>query len=531
MFACGYVGGQIYCFGGDTAPTFSQNQTMDENIYSLNIKAFAGQKSEIMISQWNKILPDISFETGKRRRPTSIVLSDGKRLLVQGGFNPLEFKYLDQTIIYDTASNTWAKGSAYSVDNVGVRQIYVSTVVNLPNDLVGFYGGMEQLANISAPPEIAGNGNAVTFNSGNASYAGFSRFTTHNTDLGTWSPFSPQGNTLLDFYPVDQTATINPSTGKIYYLGGNYYTTTSNWARVTMSFNWAVVFDTKSGTWSNNTMNGNLPAARMYHTANLLPNSQDIILYGGSQDDRTASGSFCYTLNLETDTWTKHDTVNVPSYLSGPRFSHSAVLVNTTLFILFGRGADGKLNPSLLTIDVANVSNILYTAIYAPNTAGNSSDSNSNDSNSDDSNSDDSNSNGFKSKESGGLSKGAVGGITGGSVVAVLGIIAFVFLYLRRQKKAKQQDTQENMNVDWDEIENRYKEVPAAKSNPPQLTESTEITENTGGRHYSPNLVATIENSNSFSLPKNKIPDTIVNIVKPSVSSVDDYITVKPDRK
>lgn len=87
------------------------------------------------------------------------------------------------------------------------------------------------------------------------------------------------------------------------------------------------------------------------------------------------------------------------------------------------------------------------------------------------------------------------------------------------------------MNVDWDEIENRYKEVPAAKSNPPQLTESTEITENTGGRHYSPNLVATIENSNSFSLPKNKIPDTIVNIVKPSVSSVDDYITVKPDRK
>lgn len=76
-----------------------------------------------MISQWNKILPDIPFGTGKRRRPTSIVLSDRKRLIVQGGFNPQEFKYLDQTIIYDTVSNTWAKGSAYSVDNVGVRQM------------------------------------------------------------------------------------------------------------------------------------------------------------------------------------------------------------------------------------------------------------------------------------------------------------------------------------------------------------------------------------------------------------------------
>ncbi|GAA5806813.1 hypothetical protein MFLAVUS_000161 [Mucor flavus] len=473
---CGYVGGQIYCFGGDTAPIFAQNQTMDEDIYSLNIKAFAGQNSETMISQWNKILPDIPYGTGKRRRPTSTVLSDGKRLLLQGGFNPQEYKFLGQTIIYDTVSNTWARGSAYSVDNVGVKQIFVSTAVNLPNNLVGFYGGMEQLANISVP-EIAGNGNAVTFNSGNASYTGFSRFTTYNTDLDKWSTFSPQASTLLDFYPQDQTATINPSTGKIYYLGGNYYTTTSNWQRVTMPFNWATVFNTGSGTWTNYTMNGNLPAPRMYHTANLLPNSQDIILYGGSQDGQTASGSFCYTLNLETNTWVKHDTINVPAYLSGPRFSHSAVLVDTTLFILFGRGADGKLNPSLLTIDVGNASNILYTAIYVSNTTSNSSDSNSNNSNSSDSNPKDSNSKDSDLKKSGGLSKGAVGGITGGSVVAGLGIIAFVYLYLRRQKKAKRQETHENMPVNWDEIEEHYKEVSTAKPNILHLTGSTEAYE------------------------------------------------------
>lgn len=96
---------------------------MDEDIYSLNIKAFAGQNSETMISQWNKILPDIPYGTGKRRRPTSTVLSDGKRLLLQGGFNPQEYKFLGQTIIYDTVSNTWARGSAYSVDNVGVKQM------------------------------------------------------------------------------------------------------------------------------------------------------------------------------------------------------------------------------------------------------------------------------------------------------------------------------------------------------------------------------------------------------------------------
>ncbi|KAI8081051.1 hypothetical protein BDF21DRAFT_451946 [Thamnidium elegans] len=521
--SCGYVEGQIYCFGGDTTPVFNHNLTLDEDIYSLNIKAFAGQKSEIMISQWNKILPDVPFETGKRRRPTSIVLSDGKRLMIQGGFSPFGVKYLDQTIIYDTSSNTWAKGSAYSVDNVGVRQIFVSTAVNLPNGLIGFYGGFEQFANISAP-EISGNGNVATFNSENSSYVGFSRFTTHNTDLGTWSPFSPQASTLLDFYPLDQTATINPSTGKIYYLGGNYYTTTNNWERITIPFNWAAVFNTESGTWSNETMEGNLPASRMYHTSNLLPNSQDIILYGGSENGQTASSNFCYTLHLETSTWTKHDTVNIPAYLSGPRFSHSAVLVDSTLFILFGRGADGALNPSLLTIDVASVSNIIYTATYTSDTTSNSNDPNLSDSNSNDSN----------SKGSAGLSKGSVGGITAGSVVAALGIISFIFLYIRRQKKTRQQDAHESrdMDVDWDKIDEHYKEVPAAKSNPPKFTGFTEITGNTDERHYSLDLVsATIENNNDVSLPANKSPDTVVDIVKPSINLVDYDITVKPDWK
>ncbi|KAG2236993.1 hypothetical protein INT48_001760, partial [Thamnidium elegans] len=440
---CGYVGERIYCWGGDTSPISNSKPTLDGgNIYSLNIKAFSGQRRE-------------------RGKPTSIVLSDGKRFMIQGGNTPGPYKYANQTIIYDTSLNKWTKGSQYSIENVGAKQIYSSTAVNLPNGLIGFYGGFEQYANTSVP-EISGNGNAVTFDSNNSSYVGFSRFTTHNTDSGTWSPFSPQASTLLDFYPTSQTATINPRTGKIYYLGGNYYATTSNWVPIKIPFNWAAVFNTQSGTWLNETMDGNLPTTRMYHTANLLPNSQDIILYGGSEDGQTASGSFCYTLNVETNTWNKHDAVNVPAYLSGPRFSHSgtnySVLVDTTLFILFGRGVDGVLDPSLLTIDVANATNIFYTTTYASNKTTNSNEPNS-----------------TNSTQPGGLSKGAIGGIVAGSVVAGLGIIAFLLFYFRRQKKSKQQDTHESMDVDWDRIEDHYKEVPNVKLNPPQFTESTEL--------------------------------------------------------
>ncbi|GAA5806733.1 hypothetical protein MFLAVUS_000081 [Mucor flavus] len=440
------------------------------------------------------------------------VLSDGKRLMIQGGNNPGSFKYKNQTAIYDTSSNKWTKGISYSANDVGVKQIYSSTAVNLPTGLIGFYGGFELLADISTP-EISGNGNAVTFDSRNLSYVGFNRFITYNTDSGTWAPFSPQSSTLLDFYPTSQTATINPSTGKVYYLGGSYYTTTSNWVPIKIPFSWATVFDTKSGTWSNETLGGSVPTTRMYHTANLLPNSQDIILYGGSEDGQTASGSFCYTLNLETNTWTKQDTIIIPEYLSGPRFSHSAVLVDNTLFILFGRGVDGTLNPSLITMNVANASNIFYTASYVSN----STDNNLNDSSS-------------SRPKSGGLSKGAIGGISAGAIVIGLGIIAFVFFYLRRQKKTKRQDNNhKHMAVSRNEINDHYEEELAYK---PNFQEAMEVTENTRERYYSPTLTgATVIDNNYAYNPANRDFGNVSNAVKPSVTLVNDYATVKPDRK
>ncbi|KAG2230225.1 hypothetical protein BDF21DRAFT_490689 [Thamnidium elegans] len=551
--SCGYVGGQIYCSGGDTSPSLTSDNSIDTTLYSLNISNFDGKSSDSMSNQWNKVVPASPFQTENRRTPTSIVLSDGKRFLIQGGHNMYGNKLSNQSIIYDTSSNTWSKARSYAIAGVGTKQIYYSTAVNLPDDLVGFYGGLEQVANISAP-EIAENGIAMPFDANNGSYVGFSHLTMLTSGSGIWSSFSPQSKTLADFYPNSQTATINPITGKIYYLGGSYYTTSSNGNPARVPFNWAAVFSTKSGTWSNETLNGVVPTDRIYHTANLLPNSQELILYGGSDNGLVASTDYCFTLNLETNTWTKQDNVNVPSYLSGPRFSHSAVLVDSTLFILFGRGLDGTLNPSLLTIDVTSISNIVYTATYIASAISNTPNNTTNNTIP-------------NSKESSGLSKGAIGGIAAGSIVAGLGIIAFILFYLRRQKKENQRklvkdDIDEHMNVDWDKIEDHYKEVPITVSNSPvtvsnypitvsnspttvtnspttvtnspQFTEPTKVAANsissTNIRHYSPNLIETsVASDADFSYLSNKNPDTKIDIVKPSVSSTDDYVTVKPD--
>lgn len=121
-----------------------------------------------------------------------------------------------------------------------------------------------------------------------------------------------------------------------------------------------------------------------------------------------------------------------------------------------------------------------------------------------------------------------------------MGIIAFVIFYLRRQKKSKQEDTEEeshedttedthvdphevtheDMVVDWDKIEDHYREDPTTKSKFPRFTEIT----NLSARHYSPNL------TEDSSYPKNKNPDIAVNAVKPSVSSVDTRIIIKPEK-
>lgn len=88
--------------------------------------------------------------------------------------------------------------------------------------------------------------------------------------------------------------------------------------------------------------------------------------------------------------------------------------MDTTLFILFGRGANGNLDPSLIILNVENVSKIHYVQTYG-NITSNPSNSTSKDSNSDD----------FNSKGSGKLSYGTIGGITAGAALAVGSITLF----------------------------------------------------------------------------------------------------------
>lgn len=89
---------------------------------------------------------------------------------------------------------------------------------------------------------------------------------------------------------------------------------------------------------------------------------------------------FCYTLNLDTNNWT-HQSIDTVGVASAPRFAHSgtvisqtltsictnqqiAVLVNTTLFIMFGLAVYNNPFNDILVMSVNDVNNLYFPDTY-----------------------------------------------------------------------------------------------------------------------------------------------------------------------
>ena len=74
---------------------------------------------------------------------------------------------------------------------------------------------------------------------------------------------------MKNIYINDHTATLNPKTGKIYYLGGQLYQNISCKTGTLNEFTSSYVFDTKKGEWKKQPLGGDHPGYRQYSTATL----------------------------------------------------------------------------------------------------------------------------------------------------------------------------------------------------------------------------------------------------------------------
>ncbi|EPB88935.1 hypothetical protein HMPREF1544_04195 [Mucor circinelloides 1006PhL] len=434
---CGLLVDAIYCYGG-----LLVNNVIDSSLYSLPLTNFPNNKSMINLAKtWNLInYTNTEYVLEGRRRANSAVYNSNS-LFVTGGYTYNGTMITNQTIVYNRDANTWQTLNTYvDTSSNSIRQIYNAAAVNLApiENTIALYGGVTEnpIVNTTIPIQTDSSNQTVM-------HEGYSSIVSFNYGSNQWLPRSPQTNIPATLYSA-QTVTFNPKTGLIYYLGGFYYTSPDYTKENKQDFKSANVFDTSSGSWSSLSLKGANPAPRMFPTATLLPNSNDILLFGGTNTGQsTPFTDFCYTLNLDTNNWT-HQSIDTVGVASAPRFAHSAILVNTTLFIMFGLAVYNNPLNDILVMSVNDVNNLYFPDTYPyieqiktiPSSNGSVSTENA-------------------ISNSSSLSTGAVAGIAVACIVVGLGAIVAAAFFCIRKKRADKKKLDE-LSVDWDEVEHFY---------------------------------------------------------------------------
>ncbi|KAG2230226.1 hypothetical protein INT48_002096, partial [Thamnidium elegans] len=449
---CAFLSNKIYCYGG-----YILGNSGVDVLNSLDIYKNNGNPAQSLNSQWEEVTPAPSnIIIGRRGFPQAAAAPDGERFLIQGGYNYDVGPIVQQTIAYNAKKNIWESFANYKDNNF---------VINL----FTFFRHVVPGSSFVTPDLVSISG--LTFNNSDNyinSYAGFHYFTLFDINTNIWT-VPPQTNVPKD-YQILFSATYHPKTQKVYYIGGSYYNSTSD-SLYNSFLTYARTFNTANGEWLRESIKGNAPSQREQHTTTLLPNGDDILLYGGTLSEAVAVMDYCYTLNVPTLTWRYHNLA-APAGFSGPRSHHSAVLVNnTSLFILFGLNKDATRTNELLILDVRNVDNLTFATTFPFDNVVDTTENNTTVGNTGGDTSSGNNNTDNKHKE--GLGKGAIAGIAVGGVIAGA-LLVLALVYYSRGKKSKQgvngsgnsthYEQQRNtggelLEVDWDKIDDHYKEV------------------------------------------------------------------------
>ncbi|KAI8876734.1 hypothetical protein K501DRAFT_279121 [Backusella circina FSU 941] len=228
-----------------------------------------------------------------------------------------------------------------------------------------------------------------------------------------------------------QTATLGPK-NLIYFLGGRFTNGANTVTSTAPSFQTPYIFDPQQSIWTPQvTLGGgaDIPSNRYGHSATYLPNSHRIFIFGGARvsNGLNDDANFAFILDLDSNAYTKVNLSTSPSGMNS-RYGHSAVLMNNSLFIMFGK-SQAQLTNEIDMIDVSNSdpTAIKWSSVYPPVE---------------------------KTAEGNGgkTSAGTIAGATVGSIVGV-GIIAGAIFFFLRKKKANHENKERKFddysNIDY----------------------------------------------------------------------------------
>jgi len=268
---------------------------------------------------------------------SSILLSDGKVLVVGGAINPGQYgeaDYYSSAELYDPTLGTFSYTSNSMNNRRGWHfsgETHGATLLSNGNVLIaGGYddtngstqvGGVvpynsAELYNPSTGtfsytgnmPSASGHHSAILLQNGKVLIAGFVT-AIYDSSNGT---FSPTGAMI---YPrMFQTATLLPN-GKVLITGGHNGSSSS--------LNTAELFDPATGIFSQT---GSMNSLRWQHTATLLPDGR-VLIAGGTSASETQQAVDASILNSVEIYNPSTGTFSLAGTMNYPRQSHTATLL------------------------------------------------------------------------------------------------------------------------------------------------------------------------------------------------------------
>ncbi|CDH56556.1 predicted protein [Lichtheimia corymbifera JMRC:FSU:9682] len=418
---CAYADYKIYCYGGATSILNDLGLKGTQQFFALNISdpitVAANSSSWYTIDFTGQTVqpePNVFFSMAAIDKP------DQKYLVIMGGGGKNDGTAMQHpAIYYDIEAGLWN-----TIDSSNHPQKRFQSLIF---DEAGskdrfFVWGGDRSASTGYWNETSNNDD-VPFDMAVLS------------DKWEWSsPTNNIQNLSLLMLPRTQHAAAQGGDGRIYITGGlEAYANVSSNGSVAYEFYSAsmtdtMVYDINNG-WDIKNTTGDIPSERMFHTMVTSTDGKSILLYGGadtlfgSNNLPLPSRDVAYVLDIsDPNNLVWKNVTNTLIQNSGPfdrylRFHHNAILLNSSLFILFG-GNSGGVQQDFFIIDVDNWN--LTNSFAGANLNGNGADG------------------GGGSGSSSGISGGAIAGIVVGVVVGVGVIVgAIVFFFIRRKRQAK----------------------------------------------------------------------------------------------
>ncbi|KAI8144290.1 hypothetical protein BJV82DRAFT_81383 [Fennellomyces sp. T-0311] len=396
---CVLLSDTIYCYGGaaytsnldddddERAPTFADH-------FALDVRSMS-EVQDTSLENWRQLNGDVGPNAFFAMAP----LPDQSGYLMHGGWGRHDGRtYMrNQTMVFHVNTESWEMipSSPTSIDLISQMPGVLGT-----NDTIWIWGGrIDELADSEDIPEPE---NIRSFHS--------------QTLMSTRIPF-PRGA-----YPrVGHSAVLARDGQTVFYFGGmnaeseerEMDNDQDGYANATMSD--ILLFNTANQSWSRRTSVGDVvPSPRAFHTTTQIPDSDDILLYGGRRFGTDLPvDDYVYKYNTQTNQWTQ---ITLSQNGAGPRWGHSAVLRDRSLFILFGANAQGASTSDFYMLDVDHLD-------WRGRSSG------------DDGSGTDAGTRG--SSSSSGLDGGAIAGIVIGCLAAAA-ITALIAIALYRRKKRQQ---------------------------------------------------------------------------------------------